>query len=207
MGALAILAVVIAGAEPVRLVAPSPPQPWTEALVQELARAGLIIQTEAEGSDGLVVGTQALEGETRVLQVRVVSPTGTPLASSTVSAPTDEAAIEAAKPLAQSLVEQLRRRFEMGRVPDEGFKLLKRHSLWPGLLGGLSGAAGIAMVSIGVNAESNIRSGAVTYPTQAELDAATHGARTLAVTGWVFVGVGLALAVAAIAIVVFGEGR
>ncbi len=209
---------------------------WSDFLARQLSAAGLIIQTEVDitaalgaerqrqllgcgndscvaemvgalGSDGLLLGSVALAGETRVLNLRIVSRAGEPLASASVTAQTDAEVIDQLQPAARELVEQLRAKVAPGRIPDEGARLLKRQSLWPGLLGGLAGAAGITMVSIASGAESNIRQGTPVFASAAELDGAIDSGRKLELAGWVVMSVGFALALVAIAIVVFGEGR
>src|SRR5688572_1601136 len=92
-------------------------------------------------------------------------------------------------------------------LPEQRPRLLKAHSLWPGLAGGLLGASGIGLVSLAVSIEGGIRSGSSMFQSVAELERAISTGRALELTGWTVIGLGLALVVTAIAIVVFGEGR
>lgn len=190
---------------------------WTEVLFAELTKHGVQVRTRADiaqviglerekqlmgaeggvaeiaqalNADGLIRGSTGRMGTSLVLNVRVVSARGEPLAVHSLVVPSAEAAVAAMKPIADALVEGLAPRFP-GR-------LAVRAKVTPGLrrFWWAPAAAALAFAGAGVGlqvaargVEQDVRTNGSGYPSLATVNDAVSRGQTFETLSFVAFGV------------------
>ena len=211
---------------------------WTDYVAAQLSRWGVNVQTEADfaavlgaerqkqllgcadegclvelaaalDADGLLTGSVGLAEGTRIVNLRIISTQGTPLATASGSAASEPEVLETLRALADQLVGQLKGKVEAGRIGEQPADLdpglSRKKAIIPAIATFVLGGVGVAGLLVAKNTERGIRDGTTMFATSADLQSAAYTGRTWEAVGFVALSVAAVAAVAAIVIFLVGE--